>query len=63
MVPGKLLKIRYILLKKSVHRDWFDDNDQEMKALLEAKKKVIHETLLNDNLKNRTVLERNYKGA
>ena len=47
-------------LKKSVHRDMFDDKDQEIKALLEAKK-VHHETLLNDNLKNRTIVERNYK--
>ena len=47
-------------LKKSVHRDWFNDNDQEIKALLEAKK-VLHKTLLNDNLKNGTIVETNYK--
>ena len=52
--------VEILSLKKSVHRDWFDDNDQEIKALLEAKK-VFHETFLNDNLKNRTVIERNYK--
>ena len=47
-------------LKKAIHRDWFDDNDQEIKDLLQTKK-VLCDTLLNDNLKNRSAVEKKYK--
>ena len=47
-------------LKKTVHRDWFDENDQEIMNLLETKK-TLYNTLLNDNLKNRSIVEKKYK--
>ena len=47
-------------LKKNVHRDWFDDNDQEITELLQAKR-TLSDKLLNDNLKNRTAVEKQYK--
>ena len=47
-------------LKKAIHSDWFDDNDQEIKDLLQTKK-ILCDTLLNDNLKNRSAVEKKYK--
>ena len=47
-------------LKKAVHRDWFDDNDQEIKDLLQTKK-ILCDTLLNENLKNRSAVEKKFK--
>ena len=47
-------------LKKAIHRDWFDDNDQEIQDLLQTKK-VLFDTLLNDNVKNRSAVEKKYK--
>ena len=47
-------------LKKAIHSDWSDDNDQEIKDLLQTKK-ILCDTLLNDNLKNRSAVEKKYK--
>ena len=47
-------------LRKAAHRDWFDENDQEILELLQTKKR-LSDTLLNDKLKNRSAVEKKYK--